>query len=54
MKRSNLIGMLWACYLGAAITGFFGATPTDIRWWLTFVPIVILTNFEKNEFKKED
>ena len=54
MKKSTLIGMFWGFYLGAAITGFFGAGLTDIRWWLTFVPVVLLTTWEKRTFNEEN
>jgi len=54
MKKSTLIGMFWAFYLGATVTGFFGAGLTDIRWWITVMPVILLTNWEKITYNKEN
>jgi hypothetical protein len=54
MKKSTLIGMFWGFYLGATITGLFGAGLSDPRWWIVVMPVIILTQWEKRTFNDEN
>jgi hypothetical protein len=54
MKKSTLIAMFWGFYLGATITGMFGAGLMDARWWIVVIPTILLVQWEKRAYHDEN
>jgi hypothetical protein len=42
MKKSLLVKMIAGAYMGGAISLLFGTSLTEWKWWVFFLPTVVL------------